>query len=47
MIHEYFKTLESHTTNTSLNLNEVLDQLAFSEQGLIPVITQVHRVTKC
>ena len=35
----YFERLERVTDNTLLNVTEVIDQLAFNEQGLIPVIT--------
>jgi phosphoribosyl-AMP cyclohydrolase len=40
MKHHYFQTLEQCSHNTQLELTEVVDQLAFNEQGLIPVITQ-------
>lgn len=40
MEREYFLALEKLKNNSSLALNEVLEQLAFNEQGLIPVITQ-------
>nr|MCH9640041.1 phosphoribosyl-AMP cyclohydrolase [Betaproteobacteria bacterium] len=40
MKHAYFEKLEQGFDDTSLKLNEVIDQLAFNEQGLIPVITQ-------
>lgn len=36
----YFERIERAIDNTSLNISEVIDQLAFNEQGLIPVITQ-------
>jgi len=36
----YFQTLEACRDNTQLELAEVVDQLAFNDQGLIPVITQ-------
>jgi len=36
----YFEKLEQTPDKTSVKLAEVLDQLAFNEQGLIPVITQ-------
>ena len=40
MIRDYFKKLEHASDNTSFKLDEVIDQLAFNDQGLIPVITQ-------
>ena len=40
MKRDYFEKLEQVPVNTSLNINAVLDQLAFNEKGLIPVITQ-------
>lgn len=40
MIHKYFKNLELKSDETSLSLDDVVDQLAFNEQGLMPVITQ-------
>ncbi len=36
----YFQAIENPSHNIKLPLNEVIGQLAFSEQGLIPVITQ-------
>ena len=36
----YFQALENHDEKVFLALNEVIDQLAFDEQGLMPVITQ-------
>ena len=36
----YFEELEQASDNTSINLSEVIDKLAFNEQGLIPAITQ-------
>lgn len=36
----YFEQLEQMPANTALKINEVIDQLAFNEQGLIPVIIQ-------
>ncbi len=36
----YFKKLETHDQNLPIELIEVIDQLAFNEQGLMPVITQ-------
>jgi phosphoribosyl-AMP cyclohydrolase len=40
MKRNYFQTLEQYSDSTQLELAEVVDQLAFNEQGLIPVITQ-------
>lgn len=40
MKHDYFVALERHDNNVPLALAEVIEQLAFNEQGLIPVITQ-------
>lgn len=40
MIRTYFKKLEQHDANLPIELTEVIEQLAFNEQGLIPVITQ-------
>ena len=40
MKHSYFIALEKHNKNISLPLPDVIDQLGFNEQGLIPVITQ-------
>ena len=40
MIRDFFTTLEQHRNNSPLALTEVIEQLAFNEQGLIPVITQ-------
>jgi phosphoribosyl-AMP cyclohydrolase len=40
MKRDYFIALEHLENNSSLALNEVIEQLAFNEQGLIPVITQ-------
>jgi|OM-RGC.v1.025682881 phosphoribosyl-AMP cyclohydrolase len=37
---DYFITLEQKSNNSLLALPEVIEQLAFNEQGLIPVITQ-------
>lgn len=36
----YFKNIETLPEGSALELSEVLDQLAFNEQGLIPAITQ-------
>ena len=40
MKRDYFIALEQHSNNSPLALPDVVDQLAFNEQGLIPVITQ-------
>ncbi|MEO9945255.1 phosphoribosyl-AMP cyclohydrolase [Paraglaciecola sp.] len=40
MKHEFFQARENLSDKTILNLSEVVDNLAFNEQGLIPVITQ-------
>lgn len=40
MKHAYFEKLEQGFDDTPLKLDEVIDQLVFNEQGLIPVITQ-------
>ena len=40
MNHEYFKRLEPEHDGTLIELDDVLGQLAFNDQGLIPVITQ-------
>lgn len=36
----YFKALERHSNDIPLLLDEVIEKLAFNEQGLIPVIAQ-------
>ena len=36
----YFSQLEYQDDNTQIELSEVIDQLAFDDKGLIPVITQ-------
>ena len=36
--HEYFQSLESLNRNDAIALKAFIDQLAFNEQGLIPVI---------
>ena len=36
----YFERLEQAIDNTSIELNEVIEQLAFNEHSLIPVVTQ-------
>lgn len=43
MKHSYFEKLEQLPHNTPLDLREIVEQLAFNEQGLIPVITQDAR----
>ena len=40
MNRDYFISLEKLNNKTQLDLSDVIDQLAFDEQGLIPVITQ-------
>lgn len=40
MQRDYFQKLEKLPHNTPLELAEVIDQLAFSQDGLLPVITQ-------
>ena len=40
MKHDYFLSLEKHSNNAPLLLSDVIEQLAFNEQGLIPVIVQ-------
>ncbi len=40
MIRDYFLKLETHDTKRPIELTEVIEQLAFNQQGLIPVITQ-------
>ncbi|WP_086933857.1 phosphoribosyl-AMP cyclohydrolase [Agarilytica rhodophyticola] len=40
MKHVYFQKLERKSHNTSISLTDVIDQLAYNDQGLIPVITQ-------
>ncbi len=40
MKRKYFECLEKVPASTVLVLSEVIDQLAFDERGLIPVITQ-------
>lgn len=40
MQRDYFQKLENLPDKTSIDLNEVIDQLAFNEDGLIPVIAQ-------
>ena len=40
MKRSYFIALEQRDNNVPLPLSDVIDQLTFNEQGLIPVITQ-------
>ena len=40
MRRDFFVSLETCSTETQLPVDEVLQQLAFNDQGLIPVITQ-------
>ncbi len=40
MKRDYFIALEQRGNNSPLALSEVIEQLAFNEQGLIPVVTQ-------
>lgn len=40
MKRSYFSTLEQLSNNTPLAVSDVIDKLAFNEQGLIPVIAQ-------
>ncbi|KUJ84771.1 phosphoribosyl-AMP cyclohydrolase [Microbulbifer flavimaris] len=40
MIRDYFIGLEDHPNDSPVELSNVIDQLAFDDQGLIPVITQ-------
>ncbi|BFM18073.1 hypothetical protein R50073_42560 [Maricurvus nonylphenolicus] len=40
MKRDYFVERETLTQGSTLALDEVIDELAFNEQGLIPVITQ-------
>lgn len=40
MKHDYFVSLERHDNNSPLDLSDVIEQLAFNDQGLIPAITQ-------
>jgi len=40
MKRNYFIALEQHSSNSPLMLSDVIEQLAFNEQGLIPIITQ-------
>ncbi|MEO9654904.1 phosphoribosyl-AMP cyclohydrolase [Marinomonas sp.] len=40
MQRDYFQKLENLPDQTSMDLWDIIEQLAFNEQGLIPVITQ-------
>lgn len=40
MIHEYFLDLETFEEDSSIPLEQVIEHLAFNEDGLLPVITQ-------
>ncbi|ABC28552.1 Phosphoribosyl-AMP cyclohydrolase [Hahella chejuensis KCTC 2396] len=40
MRRDYFIGIEQHSSNSPLALPDVIAELAFNEQGLIPVITQ-------
>lgn len=40
MLRDYFIGLEQHDAHTPIPLPDMLDHIAFNEQGLIPVITQ-------
>lgn len=40
MKHTYFQALENAPDQTPIELADVIDQLAFNDAGLIPVITQ-------
>ena len=40
MKHRYFSSIENLPEQSEFSLQEVMDQLVFNEQGLIPVITQ-------
>ena len=40
MKRSYFQRLEKNDVNIPLELTDVINQLPFNEQGLIPVITQ-------
>lgn len=40
MIRDYFVSLEKHDSDSPLLLSDVIDHLAFNQDGLIPVITQ-------
>ena len=40
MEREYFQSIENCPDSTELDLQQVIDNLAFDERGLLPVITQ-------
>lgn len=40
MQREYFQQLENFPDKTSIKLSDIIEQLTFNEQGLIPVIAQ-------
>ena len=40
MIREYFLKLEGLEENTQIDLDSVVENLAFNDDGLVPVITQ-------
>lgn len=40
MKRDYFISLEQHNSNNPLLLSDVIEQLAFNDQGLMPVIVQ-------
>lgn len=40
MKHSYFQSLENLPSGTAFELDDMIEQLVFNEQGLIPVITQ-------
>ena len=40
MKHSYFQSLEKLSSGTAFQLDEIIEQLVFNDQGLIPVITQ-------
>lgn len=43
MLNQYYLSLETLTENDRVSLSDCLDNLAFNEKGLIPVITQCHQ----
>lgn len=40
MLREFFQSIEGESSGTCFELQEIVENLAFNEQGLIPVITQ-------
>ena len=40
MKHEFFQSIENCSDGTRFDLDEIIEQLAFNGQGLIPVITK-------